>query len=241
MLQGIVSDIHGNLEALTAVWRAGEERGVERWVCLGDTVGYGADPAACLEEVRRRTPQALLGNHDAAVVGRLDPSYFNPLALAAVRWTAAALEAADRSYLAERPLVLEAEGAFFAHASPRRPERWDYVFGSAEAAEAMGASPSRLCFVGHTHSPFIARLGAGVVEAARDSAVELEDGARYLVNVGSVGQPRDGDPRACFALWDSGPDRVELVRVGYDIAAAQAKILAAGLPGRLASRLERGH
>ena len=225
-----------------AVWRAGEERGVEGWICLGDTVGYGADPAACLEAVRQRTAPTVLGNHDAAVVGRLDPSYFNPLALAAVRWTSAALGPAGLAYLAGLPMGLEEDGAFFVHASPRLPERWDYIFGPADAAQALEYSPARLCFVGHTHCPLAVRRPVdGPVEAVRAAVFGLEEGARYLVNVGSVGQPRDGDPRACFALWDSGARQVELVRVGYDIAGAQAKILAAGLPARLASRLEQGH
>jgi diadenosine tetraphosphatase ApaH/serine/threonine PP2A family protein phosphatase len=241
-LCGIVSDIHGNLEALEAVVQAGLRRGVQRWICLGDIVGYGADPAACIAVVRGLTRQVVLGNHDAAVVGRLDPSYFNAYAREAVRWTAAALAKEDRRFLVDLPVEAVDGEAFYVHASPLAPEAWDYVFDPSEAARALSACRTRLCFIGHTHHPFVGRQSdSGIVFVPfAAGSVGVGEGRRHLVNVGSVGQPRDGDPRASFCLWDPKGDFVEIVRVDYDIGRARAKILAAGLPVFLAARLEHG-
>ena len=243
MSTAILSDIHGNLEAFDAIRCVVESRRVERWIFLGDAVGYGADPAACLEQQRALGELALLGNHDAAVAGRLDVTYFNQFARRAVAWTKSELVAPDLDYLRRLPLSRERDECLYVHAEPSDPGSWGYVDDAATAAAALRATTARLCFVGHSHRAFACRLDDG--EAARmvavgEGSVRMEAGCRYLVNAGSVGQPRDGDPRACCVLFDDGGDLFEFLRIEYDIAAAQAKIEAAGLPRFLAERLQRG-
>lgn len=243
MRTAVCSDIHANLEALEAVRGAAEERAVHRWVCLGDIVGYGADPAACLKAVRSLTEQILQGNHDAAVAGLQDLEYFNGFAREAVLWTREHLGAQDRQYLGELPYTCEGDQSFYVHAEPADPGAWGYVDSRADVAAAMAAVASRLCFVGHSHQALAFAADGSRVEsvAAGAGRIELREGYRYLVNVGSVGQPRDGDARSCFAIHDDEAGSIELVRVDYDISRAQEKILRAGLPPFLAARLQRGH
>jgi len=238
MRLAVLSDIHGNREALAAVIAAGRTRGVDAWLCLGDIVGYGADPRACLDAVRELTDAVLLGNHDAAAVGLQDLENFNLYARRAAEWTAEQLDDAERHYLAALPLVLDEGDARFVHAEPVRPAEWGYIFDLADAQTALAATAQRYCFVGHSHIPFLCAEEGG--DVARADAGPVRSRARYLANVGSVGQPRDGDPRACFALWDRAAGTLELVRCPYAVAAAQDKIIAAGLPSFLAERLARG-
>ena len=250
MRLAVLSDIHANREALDAVIDTGRAHGVDAWLCLGDIVGYGADPQACLHRVQELTDAVILGNHDAAAVGLQDLAYFNPYARRAAEWTAEQLDDAERQYLADLPLVLERDEALFVHAEPRRAAEWGYVLDLADAQTALMAIAQRFCFVGHSHTPFLCavpEMGASRSDAApRAGEVELvaagpiRPDSRYLANVGSVGQPRDGDPRACFALWDQTADTLELMRCPYDIATAQNKIIAAGLPPFLAERLAQG-
>lgn len=239
MRLAVLSDIHANLEALEAVHRAGQERGVERWVCLGDIVGYGADPQACLARVRQWMAFCVLGNHDQAVAGLGDLGYFNPWARRAVEWTAAQLRPEQRQYLASLPLSVAEGEALFVHAHPAAPGNWGYVLSAREVSAALEATPARLCFVGHSHQPLACAAGSSLL--ATEEVIALRPGERYLVNAGSVGQPRDGNWRACFLVWDQGDDTLEFVRSDYDLQKAQAKILAAGLPPFLAGRLAQGH
>lgn len=244
MRTAVISDIHGNLEALEAVYDQGQRQAVEEWVCLGDVVGYGADPDRCLARVRDRCRATVLGNHDAAVAGRLDPSYFNRYALRAAEWTAERLNDAERAYLAGLPLVRRDRGALYVHAEPSDPESWGYVHSAAQVRAALAAAAARLCFIGHTHQPFVCTAsdnGIRLFETDEGPVSMAADDRPYLVNVGSVGQPRDGDPRACFLIWDDSDDTLQMVRVAYDIAAAQRKIIDAGLPSFLAERLDQGH
>lgn len=241
----VISDIHANLEALDAVCRAAARRDVESWVCLGDMVGYGADPGPCLQRLQTLTDQLVLGNHDAAAVGLLDLSDFNPYARRAARWTTDQLTHAQRGFVTSLPLTREPGDALFVHAEPRAPGEWNYVFSSAAAVDAMAATRARRCFIGHSHQPFVCGLPTGRGDQVqwnpiRTGRVDLHEDRRFLVNVGSIGQPRDGDPRACFVIWDDREDTVEFVRVAYDIAVTQGKILAAGLPAYLADRLSAG-
>ncbi|NKB67638.1 MAG: hypothetical protein GKR89_11285 [Candidatus Latescibacteria bacterium] len=238
----VLSDIHANLEALQAVQQKAAGMGVDAWVCLGDIVGYGADPGPCVDQVRALVQDAVLGNHDAAAVGLLDMNYFNPWARRAAEWTAARLAAADAAYLAALPLIRDGDDVLYVHADPHCPDEWDYIHSADQIEAVLEAAVVRLCFIGHTHTPFVwGRSGASAQSLAAAGPVVLEEGVSYLVNVGSVGQPRDGDPRACFALWDAAARTLELVRVDYPIDAAQKKILAAGLPPFLAQRLALGH
>ena len=245
MRTAVFSDIHGNLEALGAVRQAGAERGVDCWICLGDVVGYGADPAACLGVVDELAAVNLQGNHEAAVAGVQSVEYFTPLARRATQWTQEQLSGEQQAALRDLDLTYAEPEAFFVHAEPGDPGAWHYVSDADDAAVALDTVAERLVFVGHTHVAFICAAAQDVGTNTRivmriEGRAVLESGTRYLVNVGSVGQPRDGDPRACFAVHDSALDSIELVRVAYDVTAARQKILAAGLPRFLADRLGQG-
>ena len=214
-------------------------------LCLGDLVGYGADPVACVETVGERTSAMVAGNHEHGALGLLDLTWFNPWARAAAQWTGEQLDEGHRDYLTALPLVRTVEDATLVHASPRSPEDWDYLVSAEDGLAVFGDFATRLCFVGHSHLPGVWSVGSGGPEhhgrlAAPEAQVRLDDGRRYLVNVGSVGQPRDRDPRACYAIWDRDARSVTIRRVTYDHAAAAAKILAAGLPRALADRLAHG-
>lgn len=241
MRLAIISDIHANLEALTAVLEDIDAIQADAVVCLGDVVGYGADPSACLEVTRAVSLFVLAGNHDFAAVGKVDLSEFNPYARAAALWTRDQLNNREQGYLSNLPLTREELGAFFVHGSPYRPERWNYILSIYEARRAFENFDEQVCFVGHSHAPIVLALNAKDQISVVDGAVVVfEQGNRYIVNVGSVGQPRDGDPRASYGVWDTGENRFELRRVAYDVQLAQKKILEAGLPEFLAYRLGVG-
>ena len=220
------------------------EAGAAGVLCLGDLVGYGADPAACVERLGERAAAVVAGNHEHGATGLLDLQWFNPIARAAARWTAEQLDADHASYLRALPLVARVEEATLVHASPRHPEEWDYLMTADQGFEVFGDFDTRLCFVGHSHRPGVwslgssgPRHGAGMPAAGE---VRIEDGRRYLVNVGSVGQPRDRDPRAAYGLWDRDERSIVIRRVEYDRRRAAEKILAARLPRALADRLAHG-
>lgn len=238
MRTAVLSDIHGNLEALEAVLAACRASGMDDYVCLGDLVGYGANPNECVERIRALTDRTVAGNHDHAAVGMTDLDAFNPLARAAAVWTAGQLTPENADYLRERPLVLSTEEALFVHATPHEPEAWRYVFDAYDAEACFAQTDRRLCFLGHSHVAFICVARGHSREMAASSPIS--EGRRYVINAGSVGQPRDFDPRAAFALWDQDRREVQIVRVAYDIAGAQARIVAAGLPPSLAERLALG-
>jgi diadenosine tetraphosphatase ApaH/serine/threonine PP2A family protein phosphatase len=236
----ILSDIHGNLEALQAVLADAADR-TDGVLCLGDTVGYGADPLACVELIAERAETVVGGNHEHGVAGLLDLRWFNRNARAAAEWTVERLDDDHRRWLGALPLVTEVADATLVHASPAQPEEWEYLVSAEDGFRAFGAFPTRWCFVGHSHVPAAWSLGSsGPEHVPGATLVEQERGRRYIVNVGSVGQPRDRDPRAAYAVWDAEAGRVAIRRVTYDIAAARGKILAAGLPSFLADRLAAG-
>jgi diadenosine tetraphosphatase ApaH/serine/threonine PP2A family protein phosphatase len=236
----ILSDIHGNLEALDAVLADAASR-ADDILCLGDIVGYGADPLACIERVAERARAVVAGNHEHGVAGLLDLDWFNDRARAAAEWTRRRLDGDHLAWLATRPLVAETDDATLVHASPARPAEWDYLVSAEEGYDAFPAFATRVCFVGHSHRPGAWSVGSSGREYEPGATeIELERGRRYLVNVGSVGQPRDGDPRAAYALWDVAGRRVTIERVPYDLATARRKILGAGLPRFLAERLSIG-
>jgi diadenosine tetraphosphatase ApaH/serine/threonine PP2A family protein phosphatase len=222
-----------------------DREGASRVLCLGDIVGYGADPVACADVLGERDALMIAGNHEYGALGLMSLAWFNPAARAAALWTRRALTEPLRGYLASLPLTATVEDATLVHASPRRPEEWDYLLSAEDGFQVFGAFPTRLCFVGHTHRPAIWAIGSSG-PAHRDGAgawpltVSLAAGRRYLINTGSVGQPRDGDPRAVYAVWDVAARTVSVRRVPYDTSAAAARILAAGLPRTLASRLASG-
>lgn len=214
-------------------------------LCLGDLVGYGADPVACVERVGERASAMVAGNHEHGALGLLDLRWFNPWARAAALWTGEQLDQGHREFLTGLPLVRAIEDATLVHASPHHPEEWDYLVSAEDGLAVFGDFTTRLCFVGHSHWPGVWSVGSGGPDHsdrldAPEARVHLDDGRRYLVNVGSVGQPRDRDPRACYAIWDREARSVTIRRVPYDHVAAARKILAAGLPRSLADRLAHG-
>jgi len=240
MLHAIVSDIHGNLEALDVVLADIARHKPASTVCLGDFVGYGASPNECIERLRPMIEHAVAGNHDLAACGRLKLSYFNSNAAVAARWTETALTPENRAFLQELPYSVQWLDALLVHASPAQPEDWHYVLSPIEAEEEMAAYTQSLCFIGHSHYPGAFDRHNDRIRYTRTAEVRLEKGHRYLVNVGSVGQPRDGDPRAGYLLYDDVERVIRHVRLEYDIAGAMKRILDAGLPCFLAERLQWG-
>ncbi len=237
---GIFSDIHGNLEGLERTLAALNREDVSRYWCLGDIVGYGANPNECIERVKEIADVIILGNHDAACAGIEDVSGFNPFAREAVRWTSEKLTEANRNWLRKLPLTRIRGEALLVHASPFDPAGWHYVTAVGEVLKAFDSTPARLIFIGHSHQPVILASQEKECRIYADPKIGLERDARYLVNAGSTGQPRDGDPRASFAVYDNRAQTLTIGRVAYDVAKAQRKIRAAGLPDILASRLETG-
>jgi diadenosine tetraphosphatase ApaH/serine/threonine PP2A family protein phosphatase len=240
-----ISDIHGNLEALLAVLADIKHKNIKDIFCLGDTVGYGADPAQCLAEVSGLTDQVVAGNHDHGAVGLLDLSSFNLNARKAAEWTEKKLTSGERDLLKKLPLDLKAaiqgNEMLMVHSTPNKPEDWHYILSLDEAEYQFEKFGERLCFVGHSHQPIFWECDAhGKCRIAGREYVHLEKDRRYIINVGSVGQPRDGDPRASYAICDGERREVAIRRVEYDIKSAQEKIIRAGLPVRLAERLATG-
>jgi len=241
-----ISDIHANLPALEAVLEAIEKAGVDEIWCLGDVIGYGAEPDECAELVLERCSLCLVGNHDLAVLGGLDISAFSEAAAEAVEWTRANVAEVTLATLRELEPQGEREGIALFHASPRDPI-WEYVLSVEQASACFDAQKSRIALIGHSHvSLFFVRraseeLGGEIrgAQSSDDTLLDLETGT-WLVNPGSVGQPRDGDPRAAWLELDTIEQTARFHRVGYDIERAATSITAAGLPRRLADRLHVG-
>jgi predicted phosphodiesterase len=242
----ILADIHSNLSALEAVLADIKTRGGtdDIW-CLGDIVGYGPDPHRCIEVLTAYHLICIAGNHDRAAIGKLNTSDFNPEAAEAVRWTSLQLKSEDILFLGELPLVIENGEFTLAHGSPREPV-WEYVLSSDDAEQNLGYFKTPYCFIGHSHIPMVFEFNSprSGTKLTFDSdnfggEIKLAD-ARLILNPGSVGQPRDRDPRAGYAIYDSDARTVRLFRVEYDIAATQMRMRQAGLPSRLISRLSSG-
>lgn len=243
MRYAIISDIHGNIEALEAIMRRFEEiGGIDKYYCLGDIVGYGAEPEACCELIRHRCEITLLGNHDAAVAGRMDYSYYYDAAREALDWCRNRLSPTNLEWLKNLPYTASLGSVMLSHGSPHQPEEYDYIFALDQARELMQLKPdlAEVTFIGHSH---LTKVFALTAEEALDVVAPkftLKPGMRYVITVGSVGQPRDYDPRACAGLYDTETKKFEYVRVDYDIASQRRKIIDAGLAHNFATRLEFG-
>jgi diadenosine tetraphosphatase ApaH/serine/threonine PP2A family protein phosphatase len=241
----VITDIHANLPALEAVLEATEAAGVEETWCLGDIVGYGVEPDACTELVREHCQVCLTGNHDIAVLGGLDIASFSEAAAVAVEWTRANVAERTLEFLRELEPSGERGGIGLFHASPRDPV-WEYVLSCEQADAGMDVNPQRIGLIGHSHvALFFSRPAAG--EEGETRGVEASDGAlldfsegEWLINPGSVGQPRDGDPRAAWLELDTEEMTAVFHRVAYEIERAAKPIADAGLPSRLANRLYTG-
>jgi diadenosine tetraphosphatase ApaH/serine/threonine PP2A family protein phosphatase len=241
MRTAILTDIHANLEALTACVAAAEAQGVDRFVCLGDTVGYGADPNAACDIVRTRCQFAVLGNHDAAVAGRMDYSYYYAAAREVLDWTALHLSSENMNWLKSLPYSQTEGDVMFGHGSPRDPTAFEYVFALEQAEDLLVRAEklAHLTFIGHSHLQRAFLLGDSVKDVWQEK-LRVHDEATYLCSIGSCGQPRDYDPRACFGIWDSQEKTVEYHRVAYDAEITARKILEAGLSPHFARRLLHG-
>jgi diadenosine tetraphosphatase ApaH/serine/threonine PP2A family protein phosphatase len=242
MLRAVLSDVHSNLEALEAVLADVARSGAAELLCLGDFVGYGASPNEVLDRLRPVLAAAVIGNHDVAVCGRGRLGDFTSNAAQAARWTGTVISPENRAWLESLPYERRHGGALLVHASPAEPRAWHYVLSVEEARLEFDGFADDLCLIGHSHYPGAFRLEAqsGDVVYGREAEVALVPGSRYLVNVPSVGQPRDGDARAGYLLWDDGAGWVRHVRVDYDFGSARQRILDAGLPRFLGERLQWG-
>lgn len=243
MRYGILSDVHGNLEALDATIEALTSDRIDVFVCLGDIVGYGPDPNECLERIWSLTSEVIAGNHDHAAVGRLDLATFNHNAAEAALWTMQRLTRTGRHYLSELPLTFRHGEVLAVHAAPSHPERWPYLLSPEQVASEFRSFPedTRVCFVGHTHTPaFFEHTHETGCRRVRLSDRPVRFERRCIVNAGSVGQPRDGDPRAAYVVYDTDTGEIEIKRVCYDLQTTQKKMRRAGLPEMLAARLGQG-
>lgn len=240
----VVADIHSNLEALQAVMRHAESQGgFENIWCLGDIVGYGADPVPCIDLLRSYPLASVSGNHDLAAIDVLSLDEFNGYAKEAVLWTRQQLGSGDREFLASNPMKRVEDGVTLLHGTPRDPI-WEYYLpqflSKEDVADSFVQFSTQSCLVGHSHIPFMCIEDGAQFIRLQPAQENLLSRARCVVNPGSVGQPRDGDSRAAYALYDAETDTFTHYRVAYDIKATQAKIIAAGLPDILASRLSDG-
>lgn len=241
MLCALISDIHGNLEALTAVLQDVEQHKVDAIHCLGDVVGYGPDPGPCLELVDKTCKIKLLGNHEQAATGMLPIESYNPAARQSALWTKEQLS--DNHFSMIRRYMMEGHAAdvHLVHASPYQPDQWRYILTPEEASLAFSSFDEQICFNGHTHLPIIfSEVPDGEPRLRVGHSFLPDEQTRYIINVGSVGQPRDKDPRACYVLYDSTEREVTYRRVEYDIKSAQLKMEAADLPEILITRLSQG-
>lgn len=236
----IISDVHANLEALQAVLRKIADEHIDRILFLGDSVGYGPDPDACTDILHRESEVMIAGNHDFAATGLADARYFNPHAKAAIEWTSRVLSEPNIQLIQGLPLTkrLREDDVFLVHATPKEPGEWHYLLTDQHAGEQFSYFEESICFLGHSHVPFIIELSAQGNLSLHRSRAEIMEGSRYIVNVGSVGQPRDGNPDAAYAVIKD--NIVKIKRASYDILLTQKKMKKAGLPSYLIERLSRG-
>ena len=236
----ILGDIHANLDALETVLADCRAEGVDEYLCTGDVVGYNACPHECMEIVRNLDCPVMMGNHDFYVSSEQNLDDFNPHAAFVVNWTRAQLSAEEIDWLKLLPFARTVKGLSLVHATMDNPETFGYVFDNLQAEANFILQKTPLCFHGHTHCPMIYEKSMQGVYRIDPQDFKLQLGRKYFINVGSVGQPRDGDPRATYVIYDTQERTVRFRRLAYDVAAAQARIRAAGLPERLAERLAYG-
>ena len=242
MLYAILGDIHSNFNALEVVLEEIKKAGADGILSVGDIVGYGAEPSLCIQTIRGVNGTVVAGNHDYGAVNKTDIEYFNPEAREAVLWTSRQLSQEENLYLSGLPLVIEKDNMTLVHGSLHLPELFAYIHTFYDAELCFRGLKNEVCFVGHTHVP-VAIVRDGTIKAIGDPEVNLSalgGFPRAIVNVGSVGQPRDRNPKACYVLYDTEKKLVRFKRVEYDIAAASAKIIKAGLPTFNAERIRWG-
>jgi len=240
MLCALLSDVHANLEALDAVLKDVDGRNIQDILFLGDAVGYGPDPNECVELLVERCKVLLAGNHDRAAIGLTDITYFNAYARNAIEWTMKVLTEKNKEIIGAWPFEKEMkdEDILLVHSTPKEPAEWHYLLTLWDAEINFQYFDNKFCFLGHSHQPFvIEKVPSGELITHRDGT-RLREGSRYIINTGSVGQPRDGDPRACYAIMNDGD--IDIVRVSYDIASVQDKMKKEHLPEPLIERILMG-
>lgn len=235
----IISDIHANLEALEATFRRIDEINPDKILCLGDIIGYGPNPNECVKIVKNKVDISLSGNHEYGVLGRTDLQSFNENARIACEWTKKVLSDENLAYIKNLPVSVVDEDILLVHSTPINPERWDYIFTARDALYQFMEFSEPLCLVGHTHVP-VCFGERGTCVFTDGGLLFLKEGTKYIINFGSVGQPRDYDPRASFGVIDTEERKIQLIRVAYDIEKVQRKIIENGLPLFLAERLGTG-
>jgi predicted phosphodiesterase len=240
MKYAIIADIHANLEAFNTVLEDIKTQNCTHVACLGDVVGYNANPKECLDMVRGMNIPVVKGNHDEYCSIENDLEGFNPHAAEAINWTRDQLTAEDRQWLRDLKYMRLVTSFTLVHATLDQPQRWGYVFDKLAAAASFTYQNTSICFFGHTHVPLAFVRDAGQVKGGTYSKFKIEPGKKYFINVGSVGQSRDGVPKATYVVYDMQEQSIELRRLDYDMATTQKKIMDAGLPARLAERLALG-
>jgi predicted phosphodiesterase len=240
MKYAILGDIHANLEALQAVLDDADKQGVTNFACTGDVVGYNADPKACLKLIRNLDCKVVQGNHDYYTGCNESMELFTTMAQKSIYWTRKQLSLLERKYLRTLPLIVDVENFTMVHSSLSTPHRWNYIFKRTAAAANFLNQFNNVCFFGHTHVPLAFVKGDTEIEKGFYDTLTIREGFQYLINVGSVGQPRDRNPKSAYVIYDLDAQTVTMRRVEYDMPTTQKKIRAAGLPFRNALRLERG-
>jgi len=239
---GLLSDIHGNIQALETVLDTMAKLRIDRYVCLGDLVGYGANPKEVIERIRPLVDFTIMGNHDAAVADQIEFAYYYQDAKDALLWTREQLDKDDLDYLASLPYIRYGENVCFTHGEPVNPEAFGYLYKPEQALALVPEYDTlkQATFVGHSHLRRIYEISRGNMVELPCENITFRDGHKYAIAIGSVGQPRDNDPRACFAVYETDAKRIEFYRVDYDIDAAADSIMKAGLPAFFANRLYSG-
>ncbi|EKD26681.1 MAG: Metallophosphoesterase [uncultured bacterium] len=241
MRYALISDVHSNLEALEAVLSDISKRHVDKIICLGDIVGYGASPRECINLVKKNCNAILLGNHDYAVGGGVSLEYFNDNARKAVEWTRKFIDEEDVNFLSSLPSILKEERTCFAHGTLHSPLEWGYILDEYQALLSFSEMyENNVCFIGHSHIPIAFQMDLHVEWMGFYHHLDILNDVKYIINVGSVGQPRDGISDSAYAIYDAEKFSVDLIRVNYDIKTAQKKIINAGLPKFLSERIGYG-
>ena len=239
MRYAILGDIHANLDALQVILEDAKKEKVTHYACVGDLVGYNPNPKECIDIVRDMNMPCVKGNHDEYASVEDDCIGFRPMAAEAIRWTRQQLGAEDKKYLKNLKFVRYVENFTIVHATLDMPQKWGYVMDKLAASSSFSYQNTAVCFFGHTHVP-LAFVRDSVVKGGTYEMIHIEPGKKYFINVGSVGQPRDGNPMAGYILYDLVTNIVTLRRLEYNLKAVQKKIFEAGLPERCATRLEIG-
>ena len=238
MKHAVLSDVHGNLQALEAVLESIGAEGIVSVICAGDIVGYGADPGECIDRIRAVSDANVIGNHDAAVAGKTGMDKFNQAAARAVEWTKKNLNDAHIGFLEGLPFISrQLEDVSVVHGTLHDPEKFIYMITGSDAMHTFEIMKGKVCFLGHSHRPGVFTLRQGRIYQSYRKDTEIDGVSRYIVNVGSVGQPRDNDPRACYCIYDDVEQRLEFRRIEYDIETARKRIIGSGLPEYLGDRL----